>query len=155
MHAGKAVLGARGQPPRQHPAQHQLHGDDHLAIHLAIHLAGLEHGRDVGMAHRGSGPGLAQEPPPPLLARDRLRAQQLERDLTAQREVTRRVHHAHAALPEQACELEAPERLARAIALRPGRRDVRHERDLTQEIADGRLLDRLPPLVIPRVHACG
>ena len=78
------------------PPFEQLHHDERLAVVFAE----LVNGTDVRVLQRRRQAGLALESGQPLGRRDRLGAQQLDRDLAAKLEVLGAIDDSHAALAE-------------------------------------------------------
>ena len=111
---GRAIssLSASAWPPfRNCPKSLQLiqHGVEPLALdelHDVIRrvflLAHAEDRHDVGVVQLGRGPGLALESPALLGVSERLRRQDLERDVAAQRDLLGLVDDAHAAAADLA-----------------------------------------------------
>ena len=85
------------------------HGIEALALDELHHVVGrfvlladAEDRHDVGMVQLGGGPGLALEPPPLLDVSERLRGQDLEGDVPAERDLLGLVDDPHAAAADLA-----------------------------------------------------
>ena len=92
---------ARGRGQRAGPVQQAVHvlaaDEAHRDEQHAVGLAGLEDRDDVGVVHRGRGPGFPDEPLPERLVPGQSGRQDLERDPAVQPDVVGPVDHGHAA----------------------------------------------------------